>query len=110
MSEERKCSTERTDRMRVELESMDVRLEEERKRSADLLLQVHTHTHKGRNFTHTHRQKEVLTIRHSCFFSSSKLMAPFPLQVNLLQKSLLSQNEEKRRMAVLEQQVVTRSS
>ncbi|XP_046888167.1 centrosomal protein of 55 kDa [Hypomesus transpacificus] len=64
VSEERKCSTERTDRMRVELESMDVRLEEERKRSADLLLQV-----------------------------------------NLLQKSLLSQNEEKRRMAVLEQQV-----
>lgn len=38
--EERKVSSERTERMRVELESMDVRLEEEKKRSADLLLQV----------------------------------------------------------------------
>lgn len=40
MSEERKVSSERTERMRVELENMDVRLEEEKKRSADLLLQV----------------------------------------------------------------------
>lgn len=39
-SEERKVSSELTDRMRMELESMDVRLEEERKRSAELLLQV----------------------------------------------------------------------
>lgn len=38
--EERKVSSERAERMRVELESMDVRLEEEKKRSADLLLQV----------------------------------------------------------------------
>lgn len=38
--EERKASSERADRMRAELESMDVRLEEERKRSAELLLQV----------------------------------------------------------------------
>lgn len=35
--EERKVSSER---MRVELESMDIRLEEERKRSAELLQQV----------------------------------------------------------------------
>ncbi|KAI3365253.1 hypothetical protein L3Q82_010347, partial [Scortum barcoo] len=62
--EERKVSSERADRMRAELESMDVRLEEERKRSAELLLQV-----------------------------------------NMLQKSLLSQNEEQRRIAVLEQQI-----
>lgn len=40
VSEERKVSSERSDRMRAELESMDVRLEEERKRSAELLLQV----------------------------------------------------------------------
>lgn len=38
--EERKVSSEQADRMRVELESMDIRLEEERKRSAELLLQV----------------------------------------------------------------------
>ncbi|KAM9336362.1 centrosomal protein of 55 kDa [Symphorus nematophorus] len=62
--EERKVSSERADRMRAELESMDIRLEEERKRSAELLLQV-----------------------------------------NMLQKSLLSQNEEQRRLAALEQQI-----
>eukprot|EP00064_Thunnus_orientalis_P001171 superscaffoldBa00000077_g1173 len=38
--EERKVSSEQADRMRVELESMDIRLEEERKRSAELLLQI----------------------------------------------------------------------
>ncbi|XP_076007957.1 cone cGMP-specific 3',5'-cyclic phosphodiesterase subunit alpha'-like [Genypterus blacodes] len=63
VNEERKVSSERSDRMRLELDNMDVRLEEERKRSTDLLLQV-----------------------------------------NLLQKSLLSQNEEKRRLVALEQQ------
>nr|XP_019939143.1 PREDICTED: centrosomal protein of 55 kDa-like isoform X1 [Paralichthys olivaceus] len=62
--EERKVSSELADRMRVELESVDVRLEEERKRSAELLLQV-----------------------------------------NMLQNSLLSQNEEQRRIAALEQQI-----
>ncbi|XP_029934578.1 centrosomal protein of 55 kDa isoform X2 [Myripristis murdjan] len=62
--EERKVSSERGDRMRVELDSMNVRLEEERKRSAELLLQV-----------------------------------------NLLQKSLLNQNEEQRRIAAMEQQI-----
>ncbi|KAK9530373.1 hypothetical protein VZT92_011878 [Zoarces viviparus] len=62
--EQRKETSERSDRMRMELENMDVRLEEERKRSAELLLQV-----------------------------------------NLLQKSLLSQNEEQRRIAALEQQI-----
>lgn len=63
-SEERKVSTERADRMRAELEAADARLEEERKRSAELLLQV-----------------------------------------NMLQKSLISQNEEQRRIAALEQQI-----
>ncbi|TDG98018.1 hypothetical protein EPR50_G00213880 [Perca flavescens] len=62
--EERKALSERSDRMRMELENMDIRLEEERKRSAELLLQV-----------------------------------------NMLQKSLLSQNEEHRRLAALEQQI-----
>lgn len=62
--EERKESSERADRMRVELENMDIRLEEEKKRSAELLLQV-----------------------------------------NMLQKSLLSQKEEQRRIAALEQQI-----
>ncbi|KAF1373859.1 hypothetical protein PFLUV_G00243300 [Perca fluviatilis] len=62
--EERAASSERSDRMRMELENMDIRLEEERKRSAELLLQV-----------------------------------------NMLQKSLLSQNEEQRRLAALEQQI-----
>lgn len=38
--EERKAASERSDRMRLELENMDVRLDEERKRSAELLLQV----------------------------------------------------------------------
>lgn len=33
-------SSERTERMRLELESMDIRLEDERKRSAELLEQV----------------------------------------------------------------------
>lgn len=42
--EERKVSSEQGDRMRVELDSMNVRLEEERKRSSELLLQV-THSH-----------------------------------------------------------------
>ncbi|XP_056286288.1 centrosomal protein of 55 kDa [Pseudoliparis swirei] len=62
--EERKVSSERSDRMRMDLENMDVRLEEERKRSAELLLQV-----------------------------------------NMLQKSLLSQNEEQRRVTALEKQI-----
>ncbi|XP_020498399.2 centrosomal protein of 55 kDa isoform X1 [Labrus bergylta] len=62
--EERKVSTERADRMISELESMDFRLEEERKRSAELLQQV-----------------------------------------NVLQQSLLSQSEEQRRIAALEQQI-----
>lgn len=65
VNEERKVSSERTDRMRMELETMDTRLEEERKRSAELLLQV-----------------------------------------NMLQKSLLSQNEEQMRIAALEQQIL----
>lgn len=64
VNEERKVSHERTDRMRMELETMDMRLEEERKRSAELLLQV-----------------------------------------NMLQKSLISQKEEQMRMAALEQQI-----
>ncbi|KAM9561550.1 centrosomal protein of 55 kDa-like isoform 2-T4 [Salvelinus alpinus] len=64
VSEERKCLADRANRMRSERDSMDARLEEERKRSAELLLQV-----------------------------------------NLLQKSLLNQNEEQRRVAVLEQQI-----
>ncbi|XP_024243465.1 centrosomal protein of 55 kDa isoform X2 [Oncorhynchus tshawytscha] len=57
VGEERKCSADRADRM-------DSRLEEERKRSAELLLQV-----------------------------------------NLLQKTLLNQNEERRRVAILEQHI-----
>ncbi|CAL8281746.1 unnamed protein product [Merluccius merluccius] len=64
VSEERMVSSERRGRMREELENMDTRLEEERKRSADLLQQV-----------------------------------------NLLQMSLLSQTEEQRRIATLEQQI-----
>lgn len=63
-NEERKVSSELTDRMRMELENMDMRLEEERKRSAELLLQV-----------------------------------------NMLQKSLLSQKEEQMRITALEQQI-----
>ncbi|KAL0984153.1 hypothetical protein UPYG_G00137780 [Umbra pygmaea] len=64
VSEERKCSSERSARMRSELDSMDARLEEERKRSAELLLQV-----------------------------------------SLLQKSLLNQNEEQKKVSILEQQI-----
>ncbi|XP_062298761.1 centrosomal protein of 55 kDa [Scomber scombrus] len=64
VGEERKVSSEQADRMKVDLENMDIRLEEERKRSAELLLQV-----------------------------------------NMLQKSLLRQNEEQRRIAALEQQI-----
>ncbi|XP_029620328.1 centrosomal protein of 55 kDa isoform X3 [Salmo trutta] len=40
VGEERKYSADRADRMRSELDSMDARLEEERKRSAELLLQI----------------------------------------------------------------------
>ncbi|XP_055751755.1 centrosomal protein of 55 kDa-like isoform X2 [Salvelinus fontinalis] len=64
VSEERKCLADRANRMRSERDSMDARLEKERKRSAELLMQV-----------------------------------------NLLQKSLLNQNEEQRRVSVLEQQI-----
>jgi hypothetical protein len=42
VSEERMVSLERRGKMREELEDMDTRLEEERKRSADLLAQVGT--------------------------------------------------------------------
>ncbi|RVE59489.1 hypothetical protein OJAV_G00189040 [Oryzias javanicus] len=62
--DERKVSSERADRMKAELDSLNVRLEEERRRSAELLLQL-----------------------------------------NVLQKSLLHQNEEQRRIAALEQQI-----
>ncbi|CAG5906358.1 unnamed protein product [Menidia menidia] len=62
--EERKTMSEWTDRLRAELENVNTRLEEERKRSAELLLQV-----------------------------------------NSLQNSLLSQNEEHRRIAALELQI-----
>ncbi|CAL8301472.1 unnamed protein product [Lota lota] len=64
VSEERMVSSERRGKMREELEDMDTRLQEERKRSADLLAQV-----------------------------------------NLLQKSILSQTEEQSRLAMLEQQI-----
>ncbi|XP_045065634.1 centrosomal protein of 55 kDa [Coregonus clupeaformis] len=40
VGEERKCSADRADRMRSELDSMDASLASERKRSAELLLQV----------------------------------------------------------------------
>ncbi|KAI1886870.1 hypothetical protein AGOR_G00200240 [Albula goreensis] len=40
VEEERRAATERSDRLRVELDNVDARLAEERKRSADLLLQV----------------------------------------------------------------------
>ncbi|XP_061088868.1 centrosomal protein of 55 kDa [Conger conger] len=40
VEEERRASSQRSDRLRAELENMDTRLAEERKRSADLLLQV----------------------------------------------------------------------
>ncbi|XP_072311986.1 centrosomal protein of 55 kDa [Eucyclogobius newberryi] len=63
-TEERKVSSELTDRMRLELETTDMRLEEERKRSAELLLQV-----------------------------------------NMLQKSIISQKEEQMRTAAFEQQI-----
>ncbi|XP_016890280.1 centrosomal protein of 55 kDa isoform X2 [Cynoglossus semilaevis] len=62
--EERMMSSEKADRMRMELDSVEARLEEEKKRSSDLLLQV-----------------------------------------NLLQKSLLSQHEEHGRITALEQQI-----
>ncbi|XP_028332081.1 centrosomal protein of 55 kDa [Gouania willdenowi] len=62
--EERKVSSDLTDRMREDLEKLEVRLDEERKRSAELLSQV-----------------------------------------NMLQKSLLNQNEEQRRITNLEQQI-----
>lgn len=41
-------SSERAERMRMELESMDVRLEEEKKRSAQLLQQVRLVVFTGR--------------------------------------------------------------
>ncbi|XP_015230733.1 PREDICTED: centrosomal protein of 55 kDa [Cyprinodon variegatus] len=62
--EERKVSSERTDRMRADLERVEKRLDEEKKRSAELLQQV-----------------------------------------NMLQKSIIDQNEEHRRIAALEQQI-----
>lgn len=63
--EERKVSFERADRMRVELESMDFRLEEERKRSADLLQQV------------------TLAFTLSCYASSSQFFIHFFFQFNI---------------------------
>ncbi|CAB1338057.1 unnamed protein product [Coregonus sp. 'balchen'] len=64
VGEERKCSADRADRMRSELDSMDASLASERKR-----------------------------------------LKYFSLQVNLLQKSLLNQKEEQRRVPILEQQI-----
>ncbi|KAF7705137.1 centrosomal protein of 55 kDa [Silurus meridionalis] len=64
VAEERKLNMERVARLQCELDAADVRLEEERKRAAELLLQV-----------------------------------------NLLQKSLLTQHEDQKRIAVLEQQI-----
>lgn len=40
LSEERKSSSEREEKMKTELEAMEVRLEEKRKRSAELLQEV----------------------------------------------------------------------
>lgn len=40
LAEERKLNTERVARLQCEIEAADVRLEEERKRAAELLLQV----------------------------------------------------------------------
>lgn len=40
VSEEQRLSSERADRMRADLESLELRLEEEKERSAQLLLQV----------------------------------------------------------------------
>ncbi|XP_051969135.1 centrosomal protein of 55 kDa-like [Xyrauchen texanus] len=62
--EERSCSVERSARLQSELETVNSRLEEERKRVAELMLQV-----------------------------------------NLLQKSLLTQQEEHNRITLLEQQI-----
>ncbi|XP_060759929.1 centrosomal protein of 55 kDa-like [Neoarius graeffei] len=62
-AEERKLNMEQVARLQCEIEAADVRIEEERKRAAELLLQV-----------------------------------------NLLQKSLLTQHEDQKRIAVLEQQ------
>uniref|UniRef100_A0A3P9JI84 Centrosomal protein 55 n=1 Tax=Oryzias latipes TaxID=8090 RepID=A0A3P9JI84_ORYLA len=45
--DERKVSSERADRMKAELDSFNVRLEEERRRSAELLLQVNPLPHKS---------------------------------------------------------------
>lgn len=100
--EERKVSSERAERMRVELESMDVRLEEEKKRSADLLLQV--------AFTPAAVLPMVTICKTEPIYGSALLcklisLTLESLQVNMLQKSLLRQNEEQRRVAALEQQV-----
>ncbi|XP_076856815.1 centrosomal protein of 55 kDa [Brachyhypopomus gauderio] len=62
--EERKLAAERAARLQADLEVADVRLEEERKRMAEMMMQV-----------------------------------------NLLQKSLLNQHEEQKKIAVLEQQI-----
>ncbi|XP_053496238.1 centrosomal protein of 55 kDa [Ictalurus furcatus] len=64
LAEERKLNTARVARLQCEIEVANVRLEEEKKRAAELLLQV-----------------------------------------NLVQKSLLAQHENQKRMAVLEQQI-----
>lgn len=40
LCEERKSSSEREEKMRMELEAMDVRLDEKKKRSAELLQEV----------------------------------------------------------------------
>lgn len=40
LCEERKSSAERAEKMRMELEAMDIRLEEKKKRSAELLQEV----------------------------------------------------------------------
>ncbi|XP_060795515.1 centrosomal protein of 55 kDa isoform X2 [Neoarius graeffei] len=64
LAEERKLNMERVARLQCEIDAADIRIEEERKRAAELLLQV-----------------------------------------NLLQKPLLTQHEDQKRIAVLEQQI-----
>lgn len=99
MHDERKVSSERADRMKAELDSLNVRLEEERRRSAELLLQVNPIPHKAN--TKTPKQLNPTSVKHT-----NKLSCLFCLKLNVLQKSLLHQNEEQRRIAALEQQVI----
>ncbi|KAJ8406814.1 hypothetical protein AAFF_G00297300 [Aldrovandia affinis] len=96
--DERRNSVERSDRLRAELESLDSRLAEERKRSADLLLQVNhlqkslLNQHDGDNRVAVLEQQIQMSVKD---FESEKLdRQSLQYQLNKVLKELRKAREQ----------------